>query len=52
MWTMVDEQADHALTHNRPRKKEGTPETLRAQQALFWFWITAKERAPQERAII
>lgn len=50
MWTMVDGQADHTLTHNRPERERGTPETLRAQQVFFW--ITAKTKAPPKRGLL
>ncbi|WP_238131045.1 hypothetical protein, partial [Vibrio cincinnatiensis] len=31
MWTMVDGQADHSLTHNRPRDRASGEIALRAQ---------------------
>ncbi|EGR0892488.1 hypothetical protein EOE71_18225 [Vibrio cholerae] len=42
MWTMVDGQADHALTHNRPERSRA--HSVCAPRAIRFFFLLLKER--------
>nr|ADX07347.1 hypothetical protein [Vibrio sp. VT2(2010)] len=48
MWTMVDGQADHTLTHNRP--KRSSPYSVCAPRAIrFFFFLLLKDRTAKEK---
>nr|ADX07345.1 hypothetical protein [Vibrio sp. VT1(2010)] len=42
MWTMVDGQADHTLTHNRP--KRSSPYSVCAPRAIRFFFFAFNEK--------
>nr|ADE60759.1 hypothetical protein repV2-ORF1 [Vibrio sp. VP2(2010)] len=43
MWTMVDGQADHTLTHNRP--KRSSPYSVCAPRAIRFFFAFERQNS-------